>query len=130
MANRKEHIKTGAFAGGAAGFSLNILYQVQKIKNGKQKEFEYWPLVLWTAGGVAVGAVGGMLPDLLEPAKNPRHRKFFHSVTSGLIVLGGVVAVNKSQLPIEAKVVCSALGVGYLSHLVLDGKTKFGLPIV
>lgn len=34
-------------------------------------------------GRIAGGAVGGLLPDKLEPAIHPRHRKTCHSVSAG-----------------------------------------------
>ena len=34
-----------------------------------------------------MGAVGGILPDLVEPPKSPRHRGFFHYVLGGLLFI-------------------------------------------
>lgn len=81
------------------------------------------------AGGA--GAVMGLVPDLLEPALEPNHRRFFHSLAAvALIVEGNRRTFGNPQVRHEEKF---ALGLGsaaYLSHLLLDGVTPKGLPIV
>jgi inner membrane protein len=68
MANRKQHIILGAAAGvgGCAVYSY--------IKEEKPS----WPELI---GSGLSGAAGSLLPDLIEPATNPNHRSFFHSVS-------------------------------------------------
>ncbi len=105
------------------------------------------------------GWIGGVTPDLLEPASDPNHRAFFHSLTAG----GGIAAVASadwlksiraradecaarasaapegSDLRRSEELKCLALHcaaglligflAGYASHLVLDAVTPRGLPV-
>ena len=75
-----------------------------------------------------IGAVSGVLPDIMEPPTSPQHRSLFHSYAAGA---GGAYAIYKlRQLPIAPeteKVVLAALS-GYASHLILDSQTPSGLP--
>jgi len=75
--------------------------------------------------------IGSMLPDVIEPAKSPRHRKFFHSVTFAAIVIFGVwrirAALGKEQGQWGAAL--EGLSGGYLNHLLADACTKFSLPL-
>ena len=85
---------------------------------------------------LAIGASTAFcqLPDLLEPATNPHHRQFFHSV-SFLVMLGyGLKKAydwkpedNGGQL-LRFLILCA--GAGYISHLVLDGLTPKSLPLL
>lgn len=111
------------------------------------------------AYGALGGAIGGLLPDRLEPARSPRHRKFFHSF---LVMALGVWAAYKlfprassfcrsavgqelpvfnefsrssaqhSYVAIAVVLIAFYVGllVGYLSHLGMDGCTKAGLPFL
>lgn len=75
MSNRKEHIIFGI------GLSLGVVVLTKVLE---QKEFTLPELL-----GLILGSyTGSRLPDILEPAHHPNHRKIFHSVT----VLSGVVA--------------------------------------
>jgi inner membrane protein len=66
--NGKAHAKIGLFAGCASGLALSI-------------EANRQPAIAEVVGW-AVGGIGGAkLPDILEPAFHPGHRKFCHSGT-------------------------------------------------
>lgn len=84
-------------------------------------------------GGLG-GLVGGKLPDVFEPATSPNHRRFCHSVAFAVGV--GVVTYKLYKWqPTDAwgeflRVLGVAVGVGYLSHLLLDLTTPKSLPLV
>lgn len=118
MPNRTTHV----FAGGAIGLAIALM---DKQKN----DVSHQPLF-----ASFVGAVGGRLPDLLEPAINPNHRQFFHS----FLVLGtvGVSMYEIYQWSPESNLekfirgtLLTLLG-AYGSHLLLDMTTPKGLPLV
>ena len=81
-----------------------------------------------SALAVSAGILGGVLPDLLEPATNPNHRAFFHSLLTlaGLALL--VAAVR--DWPEEFNAVFKSFVAGYFSHGLLDLTTPKGLPIM
>jgi inner membrane protein len=82
--------------------------------------------VLLAAG---VGAVGGLIPDLLEPAIHPNHRQFFHSyVAAALLVQANKQLSTSAQIPAEARGTVHLVSLGFLSHLVIDAQTPKGLP--
>ena len=111
-------------------------------------------------GGLLGGWVGGVLPDVLEPARDPNHRKFAHSVVAGgALTLARVAewqaacrtaadtathqslthpigSTERSAAEWDAffwRLLAGALVglvAGYASHLVLDAGTPRGLPLL
>jgi inner membrane protein len=86
---------------------------------------------------VAMGAEAACLPslpDVLEPALHPNHRRFFHSVAFGLAVGYGVRRVYLWETWTDwDRLVRAALLVGgaaYLGHLARDAFTAKSLPLV
>jgi membrane-bound metal-dependent hydrolase YbcI (DUF457 family) len=77
------------------------------------------------------GLAGSALPDILEPAIHPNHRGIAHSAVVGSGIFIKAIkswTTNSSQPQGAESVILTALAVGYLSHLFLDGKTPKGLP--
>jgi hypothetical protein len=73
----KTHQCVGAMAG-----AFDAWYQARGRANAD--------LLIETIGGAFGGCVGGMLPDILEPADSSWHRDVGHSVAVG----GGVLALR------------------------------------
>lgn len=122
MANFKKHLCTGA----AVGAAINIAKQLYQMYNDPNKKFSFGEL----AGYTGFGAFAGVLPDLLEPATNPIHRKVFHSIAFGAGISYGAFGSPSEKLNPEGKTFIRAITCCYLSHLLLDGKTPKGLPII
>jgi inner membrane protein len=86
---------------------------------------------------LAMGAVAASLPSLpdwIEPALHPNHRKFFHSVTC---VMGIVYAMRRAyawqpttQADRLIRLALLAAGAAYLGHLALDATTAKSLPLI
>lgn len=81
MANKKVHAVLGVAAGGGAAALV-----------ARKHNEEPLAFLLQTLGGLAGGYGGGVLPDVFEPAVNPQHRGFGHSV---LLAAGAGAAVVK-----------------------------------
>lgn len=86
---------------------------------------------------VAMGAAAALmpsLPDLLEPAVHPNHRKFFHSVTVAVAIACGMHRAYKWDAQGKWERLTRALllvgGAAYLAHLVRDALTAKSLPVV
>ena len=86
---------------------------------------------------LAMGTAAALLPslpDVLEPAIHPNHRRFFHSVTFAIAVGYGLHRAYKweTQEPWErlARMVALAAGAAYLAHLARDAFTARSLPLV
>jgi len=71
MPNRSTHVLVGG-CGGALAATVRARHQ------------QLTPKFLEILGGAVGGCVGARLPDLLEPARLPRHRKFVHSFGAGV----------------------------------------------
>ena len=115
MPSSDIHIVVGAGVGIGVHLLNKILKQEQITMNGIAK------------AGI-VGSVIALLPDIIEPATNPNHRKFFHS----LVLAGGLVAItHNSEIKQDAytKEAIELAGYSYLSHLLLDSLTPKGLPL-
>lgn len=94
-----------------------------------QEEPTAKPLVV---GGLAW--LAGIFPDILEPARHPNHRQFFHSlVFAGVVVYGTYKAYQwepESETQEWLRIAGIAIGCAYLVHLAMDATTPKGLPIV
>lgn len=85
------------------------------------------------AMGLASAALPS-LPDLLEPANNPNHRRFFHSV----VFLAGLAHAMHRVYRWEAeedweklaRAVLLIGGAAYLGHLALDAMSPKSLPLI
>ncbi len=71
MANGQTHQRVGAWVGGGAA----LLYAATDSRANALVE---------TLAGALGGWHGAMLPDILEPATSPNHRKVAHSVLTAL----------------------------------------------
>ncbi len=117
--NAAAHQCTAALATGA----------VLHIHERDRGEATAWPLA---GGGLA--AVFTKLPDVLEPAVNPNHRQFFHSVAFALLVGAGWKTLYDLKPETDdgrfwRKVGMIAAG-AYLCHLALDATTTRSLPLI
>ena len=86
---------------------------------------------------IAIGAATACLPslpDIVEPAMNPNHRKFFHTITFALGLGYFVHLVYKWEADGEwerlARVAMLIGGCAYLAHLARDAFTAKSLPLV
>ena len=129
MPNKEEHLKTAAIA----GFILGGLASLARNKG----ETDFITIVgEMVAEGLITAtftSIGGLLPDILEPATDPNHRKFFHSVA---VLLGigydQLEQIRKDQgSNIEFwRWLLNKLELGYLVHLLQDSGTPRGLPFM
>lgn len=116
----------------------NLLIEDKTGNNEHNKNIE-----LITTGAAMVGTA--KFPDKLEPALNPNHRAFYHSILFGMMVGGlGYLALQDLR---ETRNVRIAAGIkkitlrelidifwvgasaSYLIHLLADGFTPTGLPL-
>jgi membrane-bound metal-dependent hydrolase YbcI (DUF457 family) len=121
MAYFQSHLIAGAVTGG----SIDI---IRKVKDNKPLEPRDIAMI---CGEVCLGAVGGVLPDRLEPAIHPHHRKFFHSILFLSLIGVGLVLLWESECIAEwIKWLLTALAVAFIIHLIIDGFTPAGLPVM
>lgn len=107
--------------------SLSALGTYLSIKHFKKEEVALEGIV----GSLILGGVGGILPDLIEPATHPNHRSFFHSITLlALLGYSNVKTWQSENMNDDHKLLISILTAGYGSHLLVDGLSKKGLPLI
>lgn len=131
MASGKKHFATG-FLIGAAYSGVKNYFQQQKLQNEiLNYKFNWVELALKMLFGGTVGGVAGVLPDVIEPAINPGHRKSFHSIAAAVIATIAANKANKSKaISSEAKEIINISAIAYGSHLFLDSQTPSGIPII
>jgi len=118
MANAKQHALIGAGVG-AVGWLLYCKLVDRPVQVGE---------VLLAAG---VGMIGGLLPDLLEPAIHPNHRRFFHSYgATALLAHANRHVSQQTQMPADTRAAIHLVSLGFFSHLAADAHTPKGLPWV
>jgi len=96
-------------------------------KTEKEERFSFVELFIATLLGITFAC----LPDILEPASNPNHRQFFHSILVLAILIGLLFIIFKksgkeNEFP---DVLLKIITASYASHLVLDFRTQKCLPI-
>lgn len=83
MPSRRTHASIGAISGlGLAAYRAKDEQQPSRI-------------IAESLGGAFGGYIGGILPDIIEPATWPGHRRFAHSLAAG----GSVTGTTKIFLP-------------------------------
>ncbi len=85
----------------------------------------------------AMGAAAACLPslpDVIEPALHPNHRKFFHSVTVFAALGYGLHRLYQWETEDDwqrlARMVGLIAGAAYLAHLTRDAFTAKSLPLI
>jgi len=129
MAGRITHGLVGMVVGGRlTKLRINTMENNAQTENSKDHS-----LIL--SSGIFGGYIGGILPDILEPATHFRHRKIMHSkifgsILSVLLIVLFVFQPKKPSIIILSRFFIESLIAGYLSHLFLDSQTKVGLPTI
>lgn len=117
--------------GSGLGMALAAYYDATR-PDGRPKTVEEVRSTALVAGGL--GALCGSLPDLIEPATNPHHRQFFHSVAFAALAFEGLRRVYRWQPEDDLHRAIRGLtliaGGAYLIHLVMDSTTPMSLPLV
>ena len=118
MANGPTH----KLVGGAVGLAVSLIDSPAERAN------------LNLVASVAAGTFFAALPDIIEPATNPHHRQFCHSVVVFCAIGYGIKkAYHWKPLSERHKTIRTLsliAGCAYLSHLVLDASTPRSLPLI
>tara|TARA_Y100000782_G_C10107409_1_gene233054 strand:+ start:104 stop:466 length:363 start_codon:yes stop_codon:yes gene_type:complete len=117
MANGADHIATGLLTG------------VMMARYGQRGTESVNPAL-----AISASTLFSKLPDWIEPASNPHHRQFFHSI-SFLMMLGYGLKKAYDWKPEDdvgqiLRFITLCAGAGYISHLALDGLTPRSLPLI
>lgn len=115
MARFKTHVTVGVLIGG--GIAVYDSYH-------DSGEVDFGILL----AGIIGGLFGGILPDVIEPATNPNHRKLFHAILPMAVVLlkSDFAGVENPR----ARAFLKGLLWSYVGHLALDLGTPKGLPVM
>lgn len=117
--NSDEHFLGGMVAGGILEWGNQSKINSNEINFGK------------VFGASILGGFGGLIPDLLEPANNPNHREFFHSLVFGyLLLVGNQKIQSQEDIKPELKFLSNSISNGIFSHLGLDSTTSRSLPLI
>ena len=122
MPNFKQH----ALIGTVAGVGFNVLNYYVKKQHNPEVRFDLKELLFCAV----TGCIAASLPDLIEPATNPNHRGFFHSIVVGITIPWLTYKSHKGKLDPRIKPFLDIIGPGYVSHLLADSFTSKGLPII
>jgi len=82
----------------------------------------YWITSPWISSlslglvGVILAFLGGMMPDILEPATWPGHRGLWHYLVGALVVIPAIALHSGNN----SGFIIGSFCIGYFSHFVLD----------
>lgn len=127
MPNYKTHNNSGIYTGLLTG----TFFIIERLRCGENIGIKQG--IKFLGIGALGGFIGATLLDVLEPAYHPNHRDLAHSFgTGGLIchLLHKSLTENEQNQRKTEHLFFIALGAGYISHLVLDARTKKGLPVL
>ena len=122
MPRFREHLAGGAVAAGV----VNVLVQLETASANPGYAFDWGELLLCCIAGAGAAC----LPDLLEPANSPNHRETCHSLAAAGLVAWGISGKHMGEMSPELRKLLVAGGLGYLSHLALDGMTPSSIPLI
>lgn len=111
-------------AAACAAFTIEK-YMIRKKKDPNLK-FSWGELLL----SIGIGCCLASLPDLLEPATDPNHRKLFHSYAMAGLVGYGTFGKHMEKIDEDLKKFLQPIGVAYLSHLAAAAHTPRSLPLI
>lgn len=117
-----QHLMLGL----ATGAAVNAACQWCEQQVDPNRKFDWGELALCSLAG----GVGGVVPDLLEPADHPGHRQFFHSLAmAGLVAYAasGGHRLRWTRLP---RLLAATAAAGYLSHVLADSATPRSIPVI
>ena len=120
--NGNQHRVIGA----AAGAIFTVAKYIIKKEVDSETKFSWGELLL----NSGIGLLLATLPDLLEPACNPHHRKFFHSLASAGLIGYGAFGKHTKNMDEDFTKLIQAMALSYLLHLGADATTKKSLPIL
>lgn len=120
--NAKQHICIGAMAG--AGYTVGMYLWIKR----KEPNYNFpWKKLFVN---ISLGLAFAKLPDWIEPATNPNHRKFFHSLTTAGLVGYGMYGKHTHNINVNLLDYIRSIGFAYLSHLAVDATTPKSLPLI
>jgi membrane-bound metal-dependent hydrolase YbcI (DUF457 family) len=116
--NHEQHVPGGVLT--VAGHEiLEVITKPRSVQIG--------PLLTRTVAA----RYGSLAADWLEPACHPHHRKSAHSVAAGAVLLLIYFGCRRNpEVQGLLRECVSGFALGYLSHLVLDACTPYGIPLV
>ncbi len=119
--------KENKIIGVSVAVVYNVAKQTSRLAKDPEASFSLWELIQ----DVGIGYFLTSLPDWIEPSiNNPRHRKFFHSLTFFVLTTYGITGNRLERLPKELRGPAKTLGITYLAHLGADSTTKFSLSVI
>lgn len=122
MPNAKTHLLIGA----AVGAIVNGVTQIDHMRHDPFSKFDWGEFLLCTAAS----ATASLIPDLLEPADSPNHRRFFHSLAMTALVAYAITGKHTRAWPAAKLLFLGIMALGYLSHLAADACTPRSIRFV
>ncbi len=120
--NAKQHACLGLLAGGGYTF-LKYLWEKSNEPN---TNFPWRQLAI----NMGLGLAFASLPDWIEPATNPNHRKFFHSLTTAGLVGYGMFGKHTRNVDVNLQDSVRSIGLSYLCHLAADATTPKSISLI
>lgn len=111
-----------------SSIAIGLPSLIAELKQGEKANFGR-PLIATT-----LATLTASLPDVIEPATNPYHRQFFHSVAFASLLGYGLYRLYKWEAQEEWQRAIRfgglVIGGSYLFHLALDACTPSSLALV
>lgn len=129
MPNFKEHTTTGFWVTGIINFFASAARQNDERRFGLRSDVSFWEAVGDGLIGGTGGALGSMIPDILDPPTNPNHRGRFHSIWN-LILSAGIINGNPVSTNSKGNIFLKSIAGGNALHILQDSETPRGIPII
>lgn len=128
MPNFKDHTTTAFSLTGITCSIINLYHQEKEIEIGTRKQIDICEVLGNGFLGGLSGAIGSMLPDILDPPSNPNHRKMFHSFFD-LLFSTYLLSNTSYSTNNYDEIAFKSFIAGNMIHILQDSSTPKGIPL-
>jgi hypothetical protein len=128
MPNINDHTTTAFSLTGITCSIINLFHQEKEIELGIREQIDIYEILGNGFLGGFAGAIGSLIPDLLDPPNNPNHRKLFHSFFD---LLFSIYLISNSSCSSNKydDIAIKSFITGNIIHIIQDSSTPKGIPI-
>lgn len=129
MPNYNEHRNTGFWVGAGFTFFASKIQQDREIQYGLRLDYNWSEIISKSILGGSGCAIGECFADIIEPATNPNHRGFVHSISFLGLCIAMLSQDKLSNVELFDLLFKSIVG-GHALHIFQDSLTPKSIQFI